>query len=204
MKPVLSRLMPAALALCLLFSAAACGGDDDAESDLGVDAPTGSNGDTSEDPSADTDNEDEGSGDESDEAAAVCDLLTDDEVAAAVGFPVVDKEANTMALPTCDWELDASSAKAASFPVLSMVLLPEDEYQVRADQMRELMTPVDGVGDEALMSFADIPNTTAMVQFLAIDGDQGVNFLPGVHQWEDRASAEAALGELASLVFERA
>lgn len=197
-----SRLLPATLAICLLLTAAACGGDDDAgssdpaSSGPVAEAPNGSQDDTAQAPAAEPETS-------ADEDGAVCDLLTDDEIAAAVGFAVVDKTANTMALPTCEWELDTSSVETANMPVFSMVLLPEDQYQFRADQSRERMTAVDGVGDEALMAFADIQDGMNMVQFLALDGDHGVHLLPGVNEWDDPAAAEAALGELATLVFER-
>lgn len=211
---VRTRPFIASFVALLLLLTAACGGDDGDATPTDA-APASGSGDSDDtDTDNDTDDaesdpdEDAAGGSGSEGAAPVCDLLTDAELSAAVGYDVDSKAPEIGAMPTCTWTLDVPHA-ADTMPMWSqvtMTLLPRDELRFRVTAGEgELYQPVDGVGDEAYMAF--VPpleeNLAAMVQFYALEGDQGFVLIPSISKWTEQDAAEADLVELGNLILDR-
>lgn len=181
------RLVGPLLASALLLLAA-CGGGDGG-------APEAAQGEPAEGVRAGED------------AAAVCELLTDDEVVEATGQEVLEKEADTTQLDTCEWTMTRPEGSALpphveEFP-LDLVLMPVSEYESRTSD-QDIYETLDGVGDDARFAFAGgREGVASMAQLYVRQGDQTFLLLPGGDFWSQREEALDALTSLAEGVLAR-
>ena len=179
-----------------LLLVSACGGSDDTP---GVESTTVTQPSSTTPDASDVDAD-------SDEQV-VCDLLSHDEIHEATGLEVASAEGNTLALPTCEWELAVpESPEIVGLPVVSVVLMPEIDYRSRVDPLGDGLQEIDGLDYEVKFHYAagnadsGIP---ARMYFFALNGDQGIQILAAFALWDSEEAAKSALLDMADKIFDR-
>lgn len=206
-----TRRLLAALAAVSILLLAACGSDDGGEELTGTDE-TPSDETVSDEDSGDGgdagEESDEGSGDEGDEASGTtCDLLTDDEVTEAFGIEPTGAEGDEAGLPNCEWTIplpeDDPQAPLAEEALFQLVLMSESDYESRTGAGGDLYEEIDGPGDETMWGFVGSAETTTLVQYYVLDGDDALFLQSSGSFWADEADARSSYTTLAELVVER-
>lgn len=212
-----TTMATSALAALLLFLGA-CGSDSSDDSDAATEEPTASesaeseqanDGEESADDQAEEDSEDtEDTESAGDGEQGACDLLTEDEIATALGSELESAEgedASNAVLGSCEWILATPEGEEPAMipPMLQLVMMDEEEYEFRVSGGEDLYSDLDSLGDAAKWAFVGSEATPDMVQLYVLDSDDAIFLQVGGKDFADEAEAENAMRTLAELVLER-